>query len=544
MKVSLKSAIAWLLAPEPRNAPGHLWARWIFLRALGLIFFSVFYSLLFQIQGMVGPGGILPAGEYLPAVAEHFGLARYWYAPTLLWFSSGAGALNWLCWLGLAASVLLFLNLWPRGMAAICFVFFLSFIAVAQDFADFQSDGMLLAAGFLCLFFGPRGFRPRLGESSPPSRVNTFLLLWLWFRIYFESGVVKLASHDPEWRHMTAMDQYYQNGPLPTWVGWYMQQLPHRIQAALTVFTLIAELALCWMMFLPRRFRILCFLILTPFQIGIILTANYCFLNYLVLALGFLLLDDRFFRSLRVRAAPLKSFALSLKEKIPFPGLRLLLASKPAGEVPEPRASYIGMAVSGLFFAWIFYATTALLLLMLFPPLPLPLEPVAALEPYRVANEYGLFAVMTTARYEIEFQGTRDGSTWTAYPFRYKPQDPREPPGIYAPYQPRFEWDLWFASLGPWRQYPWVVTTEELLLKNDPSVLQLFRSNPFPGEPPAAIRAVIWQYWFTDLKAKRETGLWWNRKLLGLYAPALVRDPSGKIGVLTWPNEQQPPPQP
>lgn len=63
--------------------------------------------------------------------------------------------------------------------------------------------------------------------------------------------------------------------------------------------------------------------------------------------------------------------------------------------------------------------------------------------PFRVINNYGLFAyglfaVMTRARYEIEFQGTRHGRTWTAYPFRHKPQDPLRPPGIYAPYQPRF----------------------------------------------------------------------------------------------------------
>ena len=32
-----------------------------------------------------------------------------------------------------------------------------------------------------------------------------------------------------------------------------------------------------------------------PWQIGVILTANYTFLNYLVLSLGVLLLDDRFF---------------------------------------------------------------------------------------------------------------------------------------------------------------------------------------------------------------------------------------------------------
>ena len=35
-------------------------------------------------------------------------------------------------------------------------------------------------------------------------------------------------------------------------------------------------------LFLPRRFRIICFFIVTPFEIGIILTANYAFLNYIM----------------------------------------------------------------------------------------------------------------------------------------------------------------------------------------------------------------------------------------------------------------------
>jgi len=81
--------------------------RWIFLRALGLIYYSAFFSLVFQIRGLIGPHGILPAGEYLQAVAERFGHAAYWYAPTLLWFSSSARMLAGICWVGMIASLLL-----------------------------------------------------------------------------------------------------------------------------------------------------------------------------------------------------------------------------------------------------------------------------------------------------------------------------------------------------------------------------------------------------------------------------------------------------
>jgi Lipase maturation factor len=535
MDPDLKTPLQRILGPEQPGRPGHLWPRWLFLRALGLIFFSTFYSLAFQIEGLVGPQGILPAQNYLTFLKGHAGILRFWYAPSLLWLGSGTFALHLLVWAGLIASAALFFNIWPRGTTAVAVVAYLSFIAAARNFADYQSDGMLLAAGFVSLFFAPAGFHPGLGESRPPSPASLFLLQWEWFRIYFESGVAKLASHEPEWRHLTAMNHYYQNGPLPTWVGWYAQQIPHPFQALLALFTLVAELGICWLFIFSRRSRLVCFLILTPFQIGIILTANYAFLNYLVLSLGFLLLDDDYFAGWFKR---LKSSRLAR-----LPRVKLLEWQTLPSDAPPPRASVAGLVVSGVFLTWIFYATTVLLLLMFNPSLPLPLTPAEVLQPFRIANQYGLFAVMTRERYEIEFQGSRDGQQWITYPFRYKPQDPKAPPGIYAPYQPRFDWNLWFASLGTFEQNPWVMQTEELLLDNDPSVLSLFRSNPFPGKPPLEVRAVLWQYWFTDIDTKHQTGLWWNRTFLGLYAPVVERSPNGKDFVREWPETLLPPPQ-
>jgi lipase maturation factor 1 len=146
--------------------------------------------------------------------------------------------------------------------------------------------------------------------------------------------------------------------------------------------------------------------------------------------------------------------------------------------------------------------------------------------------------VMTRGRYEIEFQGSNDGQNWIAYPFLYKPQALNQPPGIYAPYQPRFDWNLWFASLGMWRDYPLVPNTEVRLLSNDKDVLALFAGNPFPRDPPRMIRVVLWQYWFTSMAEKRQTGMWWRRQFLGLYAPTVERASNGEIEVIDWPTVQ------
>jgi lipase maturation factor 1 len=536
--------VRWLFdaqaGPHNRFLP-----RWIFLRALAAIYFSAFFSLLFQIKGLMGPQGILPAQQFLTAVQNGMGSLSFWFAPTLFWFSSSSQSLMAVTWLGLIASVVAFFNVWPRLCFFICFLCFLSFVSAAEVFSGYQSDGMLLEAGFLALFFAPRGLLPGWGAASPPSRASLFLLLWEWFRIYFESGIVKFLSGETQWRDFSAMDEYYQNGPLPTWIGWYVEHLPHWFHAASVAATLGIELVVVWMMFLPRRARLICFCIVTPWEIGVILTANYTFLNYLVLVLGFLLLDDRSLRWLLPARLRITLPEPPQEDDAPPEARPIsILETACEGEVeirPTPRGSafYFNAArlcVSAVMLTWIAYVTTVEMIRMPWPDLPLPYSPVAALEPFRIANQYGLFAVMTRGRYEIEFQGSNDGQNWTPYLFRYKPQALNQAPRIYAPYQPRFEWNLWFASLGDWHQNSLVPLTEERLMENDPDVLALFQGNPFAQTPPRYVRAVLWQYWFTSMVEKRSSGSWWKRDLKGLYAPELTRQPDGEFSVVEWPE--------
>jgi lipase maturation factor 1 len=494
-------ALARWFGPDG-STPGHVWARWLWLRALGLLFLSAFYSLAYQIHALIGPEGILPAGAYLAALRKAFPIGWVYEAPTLLWLGAGDRALTALVFVGLLASVLLTLNVAPRVSIAVAGVCFLSFTSAARDFSNYQSDGMLLEAAFASFFFAPRGLKPGLAPEQPPSKATLWLLRWEWFRIYFESGVVKLASGDEAWRTLRAMDHYYENGPLPTWVGWYAQQaLPRWFHTATSLFTLVLELGIVWAIFLPRRFKIALFVLVTQLQIGIILTANYAFLNYLVLALGVLLLDDRALASVKLKTPS-------------------------APTIRDSKAWRLWGAAATL--GWIFYATVAVFLFGFADGGPLAI-PAQILAPFRIANRYGLFAVMTPARYEIEFQGSVDGKTWIPYPFRYKPQDIFAAPRIYAPYQPRFEWNLWFASLGRWQDDPWVVKTAARLLDGAPPVVRLFARDPFDGVPPVRVRTVLWQYWFTDQATKRATGAWWKREEIATYAPTLARQPDGSI---------------
>ncbi len=450
--------------------------RWIVLRGLGILYLSVFVSFVGTIQGMIGPRGLQPAAELFATLRLELTLpARLWAAPSLLWLSASNGALTALVAVGLIASLSLIANLWPRLSLAICAVAFLSFAAVGQAFAYYQSDGMLMEASVLGFFFAPRGLRPKLGAESPPSRASLWLLRWEWFRIYFESGLVKLMSGESQWRDLTAMVKYYENGPLPTWIGWYVQEcLPRGFHLGVALSTLSLELVMPFTLLLPRRWRARAFVIFTIFQIGIIATGNYAFLNYLVLLLGFTIACDQ-----------------------------------PPPKTP-PWREQLG---------WIGFVAYALVTTLGFSGVWK--APQRLLSPFRVGESYGLFAVMTRARYELELQGTLDGKTWVAYPFRYKPQDPSVAPGIYAPLQPRFEWDLWFASLDDASEWPWVVTAQERLLDGEPTVLRLFARDPFDGKRPIAVRVVKWQYWFTTPAERRATGAWWRRQEIGEYTPTL-----------------------
>lgn len=555
------------LVDRDRGPTDRLLPRWLFLRLLGGVYFSAFFALAFQILGLVGSEGIQPAFEFLGALRP-LGSRAFWAAPSLLWWvqptpASVDYALIALVWAGMAASVLVVLNILPKPALVVCFVCFLSFVSTAQDFAQYQSDGMLLEAGLLSLFLAPAGFRPGWGRRSLSSRAAYFLLLWEWFRIYFESGVVKLASGDPTWRNLTAMYVYYQNGPLPTFAGWYLQHLPFPFHKLTAGATLVMELAIVFLAFLPRPWRYVCFAIVSLWQIGVIVTANYAFLNYLVLFLGVLLLDDgvlgRILVRIPIRFVPqrwregLQPLAPSFRPQAEGAHVERparVPANRPAARPTarrHPREVFraVRIAVTTVVLATLAYATAESLIAMFWPAIPLPIAPLAALAPFRVADTYGLFAVMTPHRYEIEFEGSNDGRTWTAYPFRYKPQNPADRPRIYAPYQPRFDWNLWFASLTTWEQAPIVVGTEIRLLQGSEPVLGLFAGNPFPNHPPRFVRAILWQYWFSTPAEKRSSGVWWRRELLGSYAPTLTRESNGKFAVVAPPprNPTQSTPQ-
>ena len=104
---------------------------------------------------------------------------------------------------------------------------------------------------------------------------------------------------------------------------------------------------------------------------------------------------------------------------------------------------------------------------------------------FEIVNSYGLFAVMTTERLEIVVEGSDDGQQWRAYGFPYKPGDVTRAPRWAAPYQPRLDWQMWFAALSDYRSNPWFVAFAERLLEGSPEVLALLQNESVSGSPAA-----------------------------------------------------------
>jgi hypothetical protein len=153
------------------------------------------------------------------------------------------------------------------------------------------------------------------------------------------------------------------------------------------------------------------------------------------------------------------------------------------------------------------------------------MEPLAraysAVAPWRTVNGYGLFAVMTTTRREIIVQGSNDGFEWKTYGFRYKPGPLGRRPPIVAPYQPRLDWQMWFAALSRIETTPWFQSFLLRLLQGEPAVLALLEHNPFPEKPPRFLRAVSDTYEFTTPAGHSKTGDWWKAEPAAIYCPPI-----------------------
>ena len=459
----------------------------IFLKFLALIYLIAFISLWVQVIGLIGGNGILPVHDYLESVRLRLGPLSFWFLPTLCWFNASDVFLHFLCGVGAILSILILFNMSPIVRSVILFflwLIYLSLVTVSRDFLGFQWDNLLLETGFLSIF---------LPSTSRPLFV--WLLRLLLFKLMFFSGVVKLLSGDPAWRNLTALTYHYLTQPLPNVISYYVYWLPVWFHKLSCFLMFVMELVVPFFIFLNRKLRICSCIVLVIFQVLIMITGNYCFFNLLTIALCLFLLEDDIFSGwIRIENSHGKS--LRWHNFFVYPLIAIILI------------------VNIMLFAR---------LLQIQINWPLPFKAIYSwVSPFRTINSYGLFAIMTTTRPEIIMEGSNDGMNWFAYEFKYKPGDLKSPPLFVAPHQPRLDWQMWFAALGNYQSNPWFVSLCIRLLQGSKDVIKLIDKNPFPDSPPKYIRALFYDYHFSDFGKKEKTGEWWRRELKGLYFPPVI----------------------
>src|SRR5881398_3004648 len=307
------------------GGPTYVLSRWLFLRLLGLVYLIAFVSLALQVTGLVGEHGILPATAFLERTRALYGGAAYRLFPTVCWLGAGDGTLRLLCWGGGALALLVMAGVAQAPALALLWACYLSLSVVGQTFLWFQWDGLLLETGLLALLYAPTRWLPRRERERAPSGVIRWLVWLLLFKLMFLSGITKLVSGDPTWRHLTALDYHFWTQPLPPWTAWYAQQLPGRVHQGMTLGMFAIELGAPWLIFAPRRFpglRVAACVLLVLGQLGIALTGNYGFFNLLAIVLCLALLDDATLR----RVLPLR---LAAGEAEPLWWRRVMATERP-----------------------------------------------------------------------------------------------------------------------------------------------------------------------------------------------------------------------
>jgi hypothetical protein len=479
-----------------RGGDDYRLTRFVILRLLGFVYAIAFLVAANQLVPLIGEHGLTSAAHYLHRIQSQLGSTSdaMWQLPTLFWFGISDQALTIFAWTGFALSLVVLAGYANAIIVAILWAMYMSIVHIGQIWYGYGWETQLLETGFLSIFLCPL-LDVRPFPKRPPPILVLWLFRWLGFRIMIGAGLIKLRG-DPCWRDLTCMYYHYETQPIPNPISRYLHFAPHLFHKVETAWNHFIELVVPWFSFGPRVARHIAGILLISFQILLIISGNLSFLNYVTIIPFLACLDDTFWRRILPQA--------------------LVRNAERAADEPELSRLQLGVAIA--LFALVAY---------------LSIDPISNLISRRqmmntsfgafdLVNSYGAFGVVGRERDEIIFEGTDDafirGDTqWKPYEFKAKPGDPNRAPPFIAPYQPRIDWQIWFAAMASPADYPWTLHFIWRLLHNDLGTLTLLANNPFPNSPPHYIRARLYRYHFAPLGEKA----WWTREPIGEWLPAL-----------------------
>ena len=496
--------------------------RWLFLRLLALIYLVAFLSFWSQCDALIGPQGILPAGETLARVQETAdetgeGLSyAFGQLPTLCWMGDGYAAPT-LCLVGVAAALVVMTGFAQPVGFFVLWLCYLSVIRLGWVFAGGLGDQLLLEAGFLAIFFAPFVLQERTTHEPWPSDLILFLYRLLLFRVVLGAALAKFGSGDGMWYpSFEALAQYYQSQPLPTPVAWYLHQLPATVHRLGTALLLGAEVLLPLAIFASRRIRVYGALGIMILQVLILFSGNFGILNWLTIALAVLALDDeivplKWRGKWCVGEAMVRPRLMQLAQTVAQSCLAICVISvSMMGMIRQIEGAVQQNSENALFQG---PATIARL--------------GETLSRFGIVGTYGMPVQVRTDRLALVVEGSEDGEDWKPYAFRYHHGPEDRAPAWVAPFLPRLDWQLSLAAGGilqdPTTQR-WLLPLMVRLFENQESVLRLLAANPFPEQPPRYLRVMVYNYRFTTAGERRSSRAWWNRQFLRVYCPPVTVD--------------------
>jgi len=491
-------AIMETIAPFFLETSSQYWlARFVFLRALGLVYFSAFLSLVNQLIPLLGKNGLTPAKNYLEALRPGFKnkFAAFWNIPTIFWFHISDNFMRILAWLGLILSFLLLIGFGNIIMLFLLWIIYLSFVHIGQVWYGYGWEGQLLETGFVAIFMVPL-LNPVPFPNFIPPVAAIWLLLWITFRLHLGSGLIKLRA-DPCWKDLTCLNYHFETQPIPSPLSPYWHFLPKPILKLGVLWTHFVQIIVPFFLFIPGIPRIIAGLLLLLFQIQLILSGNLSILNYISIVSIIAAFNDEFLSNL------LPSFIVN--------------KANGASLAATPAINYA---------AWIFFIIVVILSIPVVRNLFSRFQYMnTSFNQFYLVNTYGAFGSVGRKRYELVVEGTDEETIaaktkWKEYEFIAKPTDIHRKLPIIAPYQPRIDWQIWFAAMESPGQNPWMFTFIKKLLNNDKNTLKLIAKNPFPDKEPKYIRVSHYIYKF----AKPGSKTVWERELIGQWLPPLSKD--------------------
>ena len=490
-------------APVPPR-PASFWlTRFVLLRWLGGVYAVAFLAAGRQLLPLVGAHGLLPADLFLDRIRHALGssAAGFLRLPTLFWLDGSDPALLAAAWAGFALSCLVAAGLGNALLLAALWILYISIVHIGQDWYAYGWENQLLETGFLAIFLCPL-LDPWPFPRRAPPRVVVWLFLWLIFRIMLGAGLIKLRG-DAGWRDLSILSYFFETQPLPNPLSRWFHFLPRGWLEAGVLFNHLAELGAPILAVWPhRRVRAVGGTIIILFQGTIILGGNLSFLNWLTVVPALACFDDQAWERL-------------------LPARLVRRARQAAGQAQPSRPQQV--------IAWTVVGLIAVLSIR--PTLNLLSAGQimnTSYDPLELVNTYGAFGSVSQHRYNVVFEGTdsadprAEDAVWREYPYQALPTDPARRPPQVAPYQPRLDWQMWFAAMSNPQEYPWTLHLVWKLLHNNPGALGLFAANPFPDKPPRCVRAVLYEYKFAA--PGNPDGVWWTRSKLGLWLPPLSAD--------------------